>query len=833
MDTIFVHLLLLPFMILRPIAIAADVPESDTLGKGRNITDGETLVSADGTFTLGFFSPGASTKRYLGIWFSASSVAVCWVANGGRPVNGNSGVLVVRDTGSLLLLDGSGQTIWSSNSTSSSSSAEAQLLNSGNLVVRDGGSSSDAILWQSFDHPSNTLLSGMKLGKNKWTGAEWYLTSWRSADDPSPGAYRRALDTSGLPELVVWEGNVRTYRTGPWNGRWFSGVPEVSAYRNLIWYQVTTSPAEVSYGYTSNPGAALTRVVLTDAGVAKRLVWDAGARTWQTFFQGPRDVCDAYGKCGAFGLCDAGAASTWFCTCLTGFSPASPPAWSLRDTSGGCKRNVKLDCANNGSGTTTTTDGFLLVRGVKLPDTHNATVDMTMTVEDCAARCLANCSCLAYAAADIRGGDVRSGCVMWTDDIVDLRYVDKGQDLYLRLARSELPAAAGPSPQRPFRTAPVVGASAAAVAVVLIVLSVVLVIRRRRRPIIPAVHSASPSVPSTELRRPPSVPSVDLSSLRRATNDFSADNVIGRGGFSTVFEGNLADGTKVAVKRLTQCYLTDGGGETFMREVEVMSELKHENLARLLAYCKDGNERILVYEYMENRSLNLYIFARDANQRAVLNWERRLEIIVGVARGVAYLHGLSKVVIHRDLKPSNVLLDGNWRAKIADFGTAKVFVDGQTNPTLVQTEGYRAPEYTARGPSLTLKCDVYSFGVVLIEIVSGQRNSSNQTLISDARESWSQNKIKEDLLDSAVGQPGPEILLRLERCVQVGLLCVQQSPADRPSMAEVVAMLTANGSSSSQLRSHRSAAAAAAAAATPLATQDASSGAHGDSIYLT
>ncbi|XP_066350085.1 G-type lectin S-receptor-like serine/threonine-protein kinase At4g27290 [Miscanthus floridulus] len=823
MDTIFIHLLL-SFMLLCPIAIAADV--SDTLGKGRNITDGETLVSADGTFTLGFFSPGASTKRYLGIWFSASSVAVCWVANGDRPVNGNSGVLVVRDTGSLVLLDGSGQVTWSSNSTSSSSSAEAQLLNSGNLVVRDGGSSSSAILWQSFDHPSNTLLSGMKLGKNKWTGTEWYLTSWRTADDPSPGAYRRALDTSGLPELVVWQGNVRTYRTGPWNGRWFSGVPEASAYKNLIWSQVTTSPAEISYGYISNPGAALTRVVLTDTGMAKRLVWDSGARTWQTFFQGPRDLCDAYGKCGAFGLCDAGAASTSFCSCLTGFSPASPPAWSLRDTSGGCKRNVKLDCANNGSGTTTTTtDGFLLVHGVKLPDTRNATVDMSITVEDCMARCLANCSCLAYAAADIRGGDVRSGCVMWTDDIIDLRYVDKGQDLYLRLAQSELPVA--PSPRRrPFPTAPVVGASAAAV--VLIVLLVVLV-RRLRQPIIPAVQSASSGVPSTELRRPPlvpsvgqrspvlNVPSVELSTLMRTTNDFSVDNVIGRGGFSTVFEGNLTDGRKVAVKRITQSYLTDEGDEIFMREVQLMSELKHDNLAQLLAYCKDGNERILVYEYMENRSLNLYIFARDPSHRAraLLNWERRLEIIVGVAKGVAYLHG--QEVIHRDLKPSNILLDENWRAKIADFGTAKVYVDGQTNPTQVQTEGYRAPEYTAQGPQLTLKCDVYSFGVVLIEIISGKRNSSTPKLLCHAQESWNQHKIKEDLLDSAVGQPEPEILLQLERCVQVGLLCVQRSPADRPSMAEVVAMLTTNGgSSSSQARRPDS-----SAAASPLATQDA------------
>ncbi|OEL25485.1 G-type lectin S-receptor-like serine/threonine-protein kinase [Dichanthelium oligosanthes] len=659
------HLIILSFMLLSPIAFAPGAGVADTLGKGRNITDSETLVSANGTFTLGFFSPGVSTKRYLGIWFSVSSDAVCWVANGDRPVNGNSGALVVSSTGSLLLLDGAGQISWSTNS-SGASSAEAQLLDNGNLVVRDRGSST--ILWQSFDHPSNTLLSGMKLGKNMWTGAEWYLTAWSSADDPSPGAYRRVLDTSGLPELIVWHGNVRTYSAGPWNGRWFSGVPEATGYMDLVTFQVTTSPEERSYGYTAKPGAPLTRVVVTDTGMVKRLFWDAGTRTWRTFFQGPRDVCDAYGKCGAFGLCDAGAAASSFCSCLRGFSPASPSAWSLRDTSGGCRRNVKLDCANG-----TTTDGFLLVRGVKLPDTHNATVNMSTTVEDCMARCLASCSCLAYAAADIRGGDVRSGCVMYTDDIIDLRYVDQGQDLYLRLAKSELPPPPAPSPRRPFPTVPVVGACAAAVAV-----------------------------------------------------------------------GTLPNGTKVAVKKLTQSSATNEGSEVFMREVEVMSKIRHENLARLLAYCKDGNERILVYE------------------------------------------------------------------------------------------GYTAPEYAAQGRLLTLKCDVYSFGVVLLEIISGKRNNDNPTLISDARECWNQHRIKEDLLDAAVAQPEPEILLELERCVQIALLCVQQSPADRPSMAEVVTMLT--NSSSSQTRSSNrpvfDSMAASPLREANLSTQDAS-GAHEDSIYLT
>lgn len=258
------HLLLFSFLLLSPTASAA----TGMLSKGRNITDGDTLVSASGTFTLGFFSPGASTERYLGIWFSVSSDAVCWVANSDRPLNDTSGVLVVGHTGSLLLLDGSGQVAWSSNSPNTSS-VEARLDGNGNLVVSD--QSSRTILWQSFDHPSDTLLPDMKLGKNLWTGGEWFLTSWRSADDPSPGDYRRTLDRNGLPEVVLWQGNVKRYRTGPWNGLFFNGVPEASSYASQFPLQVTASPGEITYMYTAKAGAPLTRAVVNYTGVVERL----------------------------------------------------------------------------------------------------------------------------------------------------------------------------------------------------------------------------------------------------------------------------------------------------------------------------------------------------------------------------------------------------------------------------------------------------------------------------------------------------------------------------------------------------------------------------------
>uniref|UniRef100_A0A0E0DIU3 Receptor-like serine/threonine-protein kinase n=1 Tax=Oryza meridionalis TaxID=40149 RepID=A0A0E0DIU3_9ORYZ len=719
------------FFLLSGQTSAAAVGVADKLDKGQNLTDGQSLVSSGGgSYTLGFFSPGKSTKRYLGIWFTVSGDTVYWVANRDRPLDDKSGVLLLNDDGSqLVLLDGgSRRTVWSASFLGAASAAVVQLLDSGNLVVRNGrGSGGDAAyLWQSFDQPSDTLLPGMKMGKSLWSGQEWFITAWRSADDPSPGDYRRTLATDGLPELVLWRGGgggggaTKVYRTGPWNGRFFNGVPEASNYSDKFPLQVTSSAREVTYGYGSVAtagGAPLTRVVVNYTGVVERLVWDASSRAWQRFFQGPRDPCDSYARCGPFGLCDADAAATSFCGCVDGFTAASPSAWALWNTSGGCRRDVALDCAAGGGGSRTT-DKFKVVRGVKLPDTHNASVDMGATAAECERRCLGNCSCVAYAAADINGG----GCVIWTDDIVDLRYVDRGQDLYLRLAKAEF------AETKRSLMILVVPPVAATIAILLI-----------------------------------------------------------------AFVGVQSDGRMVAVKRLKQSALTNKGKKDFAREVAVMAGLHHGSLLRLLAYCNEGNERILVYAYMNNRSLDNHIFG-PLTRRTNLHWRRRFDIIQAIAKGVAYLHeGPDGSVIHRDLKLSNILLDDELKPKIADFGTAKLFVADQSGQTLVVSQGYASPEYALRG-EMTLKCDVYSFGVVLLETLSGVRNGSMQTLLPQAWRLWEQGNHM-DLLDPAMARPASddaELLYDLERCIHIGLLCVQDMADDRPTMSEIVAMLTSS-----------------------------------------
>lgn len=293
------------------------------------------------------------------------------------------------------------------------------------------------------------------------------------------------------------------------------------------------------------------------------------------------------------------------------------------------------------------------------------------------------------------------------------------------------------------------------------------------------------------------VPSIDLPTVWEATGIFSESHVIGQGGFGIVYKGQLPDGRMIAVKRLKQSALTKKGKSDFTREVEVMARLRHGNLVRLLAYCNQGNERILIYDFMPNKSLDLYIFG-EPSLRAMLNWRQRLDIIHGVAHGVAYLHeGSGESVVHRDLKPPNVLLDENFRPKIADFGTAKLFVADRTesNLTIVFSPGYASPEYAMSG-GMTPQCDVYSFGVVLLETLSGQRNGAMQRLLSHAWGLWEQDRTMA-LLDSTMNLPplsGPdsEIGSELERCVQIGLLCVQESPDDRPAMSAVVVMLTSN-----------------------------------------
>ncbi|XP_042977077.1 G-type lectin S-receptor-like serine/threonine-protein kinase At4g03230 isoform X3 [Carya illinoinensis] len=290
------------------------------------------------------------------------------------------------------------------------------------------------------------------------------------------------------------------------------------------------------------------------------------------------------------------------------------------------------------------------------------------------------------------------------------------------------------------------------------------------------------------------VPFFDLGSILAATNNFSDTNKLGQGGYGPVYmvivEAKIG-GQEIAVKRLLS--VSGQGLQEFKNEVVLISKLQHRNLVRLRGYCIKGDEKILLYEYMPNKSLDLFIF--DQNLSMLLDWKIRFNIILGIARGLLYLHQDSRLrIIHRDLKTSNILLDKEMNPKISDFGLARIVAGKDTgdNTTRVAgTYGYMAPEYALDG-LFSVKSDVYSFGVILLEIISGKKNTGfyrseeAMSLIAYAWRLWVENKML-DLMDQNLHESCD--VDQLVKCVNIAFLCVQEDPSDRPTISNIVTML--------------------------------------------
>ncbi|WKA12312.1 hypothetical protein VitviT2T_029710 [Vitis vinifera] len=551
----------------------------DTIIVNQNITDGETITSAGGSFELGFFSPGNSKNRYLGIWYKkASKKPVVWVANRESPITDSSGVLKVTQPGILVLVNGTNGILWNSTSSRSAQDPNAQLLESGNLVMRNGNDRDpENFLWQSFDYPCDTLLPGMKLGRNRVAGLDRYLSSWKSADDPSKGNFTYWIDPSGFPQLLLRNGLAVAFRPGPWN--------EASSSINSSSKKKKKQVIIISISIT---GIVLLSLVLTLYVLKKR------------------------------------------------------------------KKQPKRK---------------------------------------------------AYMEHNSKGGEN-----------------NEGQE-HLEL------------------------------------------------------------------------PLFDLDTLLNATNNFSSDNKLGEGGFGPVYKGILQEGQEIAVKMMSKT--SRQGLKEFKNEVESIAKLQHRNLVKLLGCCIHGRERLLIYEHMPNKSLDLFIF--DQMRRRVLDWPKRFLIINGIAQGLLYLHRDSRLrIIHRDLKAENILLDNEMIPKISDFGITGSFGGNEieTNTTRVaRTLGYMSPEYAREGLYST-KSDVFSFGVLVLEIVSGKRNKGfnhpyhDLSLLGHAWTFFMEDRSSE-FIDASMGNTCnlSEVLCS----INLGLLCVQRFPEDRPSMHSVVLMLGSEG----------------------------------------
>ncbi|TKY66625.1 G-type lectin S-receptor serine/threonine-protein kinase [Spatholobus suberectus] len=614
----------------------------------------------------------------------------------------------------------------------------------------------------------------MKLGWNLKTNLNRRLTAWKNKNDPSSGDFTWGFVRSNNPEMVMWKGSTEYYRGGPWNGIQFSAAPSLK-YDPMFDFEFVHNNDELYYTYSLNNKSVISILVMNQSSYAReRYTWIEEARSWRMYSSTPRDLCDSYNLCGPFGNCAMGQSPV--CQCLSGFWPKSQQRWAAMDWTQGCERNESWRCKEKNR------DGFVKFSNMKVPDTSESWVDRSLTLEECKVKCWENCSCTAFANTDIRGEG--SGCAIWFGDLLDLRRIpDAGQDLYVRLAASEMENKDAKDDSK--KKVVVITTTVSSIIVVLLIL--IFICRRRNTRGIDHVKQKNLESNQDDLN----LPLFDLASLAHATDDFSSDRKLGEGGFGPVYKGTLPDGQEIAVKRLSR--RSGQGLKEFKNEVILCAKLQHRNLVKVLGCCIWEDEKLLIYEYMPNKSLDSFIF--DSTQSKLLDWPKRFYIISGIARGLLYLHQDSRLrIIHRDLKASNILLDNEMNPKISDFGLARMFggdqIEGNTSK-IVGTYGYMAPEYAFDG-LFSIKSDVFSFGLLLLEIISGKKNkglsysNDNRNLIGYAWKMWKED-IPMKLMDACLEGVCNE--LEVIRCIHIGLLCVQHDSDDRPNMATIVVML--------------------------------------------
>ncbi|XP_050371725.1 uncharacterized protein LOC126789568 [Argentina anserina] len=748
---------------------------------------GQTLISPGLIFELGFFSPNNSANKYVGLWHrSIFPRKYVWVANRASPLAATDtlATLVFSSNGNLELVDGKQNYVWSANISNCSS---AVLLDEGNFVVKNV---TGAVMWESFNNPSDTLLPNMLLGYDRSSGKQNFLTSWKSKIDPSPGIFLGGLSEDLPAQVFVWiNGSTPRWRGGPWDESKFIGIPWMnSQYQSpgRLVDNETQGSRYFSYSFDRFPGDnVLGYIDISSEGIMTPFLSESGKTYWSLDEDASENPCDIYGSCGSFGVCRASESP--ICKCLKGFKPKSNEEWRKRNWTQGCVRRTNLSCETH----TNRSDGFFMMERLKVPDFHEYLNSVAVDkIEDCKIECLDNCSCLAYSYVN------NIGCLVWFKDLIDIQQFSSfGEDLYVRLADSEL------GEGNPIKLI----ASLTAIGFMIILVGVVFSLHRWRANQKRSFTTSGYMKSTTQhleqrdgLREYigkhdfAELKIYDFHSLLIATDNFSITNKLGQGGFGPVYKGMLPEGKEIAVKRLSSG--SGQGVEEFKNEMLLISNLQHKNLVRMMGCCVKEDEKLLIYEFLPNKSLDTFLF--DPMKRAVLDWATRFNIIHGIVSGLLYLHRDSHVkVIHRDLKVSNILLDEKMSPKISDFGLARIVQEKQSSENtqkVVGTRGYMSPEY-AMGGIFSEKSDVYSFGVLVLEIVSGKKNTSfclhntQQGFLAYAWNLWNEGRTLE-LVDEVLCDlySSSEVMT----CVHVGLLCVQDNAADRPTMVDVASILS-------------------------------------------
>ncbi|XP_011011049.1 PREDICTED: G-type lectin S-receptor-like serine/threonine-protein kinase CES101 [Populus euphratica] len=716
---------------------------ADTLYQGDDsLSSSNTLVSKNGLFTLGFTGLGfaESNASYLGIWYNNDTSNPFWLANRGKPIADNSGVLAIDGSGNMKLTCSGGDLVDFNSSRSSASNITAILEDSGNFVLKDENSGSQQVLWQSFDFPTDTFLPGMKLGINHRTGRTWSLMSWLSDLVPTPtGAFTFEWDTNGK-ELVIKRRGVFYWTSGP--------LTSNTSFKN---FDLNIGTLDFSFINDSN---ADEDYFMFNVSANQHASQDQrNFSMWQLRFDG--SIVD-----------------------LTTHQTHGGPVCKGNNIDAGCERWSGRACGSN-------SNSFELRSGSFVNPVFRRDYNSSLSISDCMDICWNDCKCFGVPTTDNSANN--TGCLFYytsftpdpTGGAIQYHIIVQGSSgkrnwIWIILASVGFVSLMG-------------------------LAGLLWYLRRRRlgEEYLFELLRMDATNDMLELEndgnKGHNLNVYSAATIMAATNSFSAENKLGQGGFGPVYKGTLPDGREIAVKRLSK---NSGQGLVeFKNELILIAKLQHMNLVRLVGCCIEGEEKMLVYEYMPNKSLDSFIF--DQSKRELLNWKKRFEIIEGIAQGLLYLHKYSRLrIIHRDLKAGNILLDENLNPKISDFGMARIFKinDLQANTNqIVGTRGYMSPEYVMEG-IFSVKSDVFSFGVLLLEIVSGRKihghlpiDGRPLNLVGYAWELWKAGSPFE-LVDPILRESCSKD--QVLRCIHVGLLCVEDNAVDRPIMSDVISMLT-------------------------------------------
>eukprot|EP01018_Ginkgo_biloba_P033210 Gb_05507 [translate_table: standard] len=742
---------------------------SISLGSTLQTSNNYKCVSTSGEFAFGFYS--VDQRLYLlGIWFDKTpDKTLVWAANRDNPVDEGSSLELTK-AGELILRDSHGRNKWSTGKITSGAVVMASMLDSGNFVLLNASSQ---FLWQSFDSPTDTLLPGQIL---KWKSI---LYSKASEKNYSTGRFMLNMQQDG--NLVLYPVERRAEGQGSyWSTATFkSGV--ILNPMNLIFNQSgllylvneTNTIVKTLNKGPAGPGENFVRVTLDSDGILREYARETDENSsWSVIWKPISDPCkEVKSQCGISGICNLNGEQKPDCRC--------PPGFDLidgQDPFKGCLRNSSESCSE-------TSNKMVEADNTDWADGSDYSLLTPLNESECKQACMSDCLCIVVTYGD-------EICHKKKNPLIDgRRGIDITRKAFIKVSLDKSTKKDGPAdgirrPPRPrdkklFRS----GIGLLGISLVILVgttLAAFWVYRSR-------LNNIS-SYRLLDSKIGGGLNSFTYKEIDSTTNGFKEQ--LGTGAFGKVYKGRLSDGRDIAVKKLDK--VLQEGEKEFRTEMAIIGTTHHKNLVQLIGFCDESSHRLLVYEYLSNGSLDTLLF----DQKVFLGWNLRVQIALGVARGIAYLHEECRTqIIHCDIKPQNILLDDDYNAKISDFGLAKLLGKDQTRTftTARGTRGYLSPEWQRNLP-ISVKVDVYSFGMMLLEIICCRKNvcleaEEKEIILSD----WAYQCLKfgrlRDLVKRQLSEDNGIEERELERMVLVALWCIQEDPFLRLSMRKVVQML--------------------------------------------